>query len=76
MADRPINQTGHAATNTFVGTTDHLYSFDASTTATGGFELGAKMESTKYSNGGTGDVESTDGGIYAGGYETGANMAL
>ena len=72
----PLNQLGHVSNISFVPSTDHFYSFDASTTATGGFKLGTKMESTKYSNGGTGDVESTDGGIFANGYETGSNMAL
>lgn len=56
--------------------TNHFYSFDASTTATGGYKLEAKMESTKYSAGGSNDVESTDGGTYANAYETGSNLAL
>ena len=72
----PVNTLGHASNGTNVGTTDHFYSFAASSTVTGGFKLGVKMESTKYSNGGTGDVESTDGGTNPYAYEAGANLTL
>lgn len=40
------------------------------------YELTADMESQKYRNGGSGDVESGDGGQYAGMYEKGTNLAL
>ncbi len=40
------------------------------------FEIDAKMESTRYSNTGTNDVESTDGGNVVGVYEIGNDPAL
>lgn len=40
------------------------------------FELVANMESDYYKNGGTGDVESKDGGKISGLYEIGTNLAL
>jgi len=40
------------------------------------FELVANMESDYYKNGGTGDVESKDGGKISGLYEIGINLAL
>ena len=40
------------------------------------FELDAKMESTRYSNGGSDDKESTDGGDVAAEYETGTALTL
>ena len=71
----PLNVTGHSggAVNT---STDFFYSYAASSTNTGGYKLGSKMESTKYAAGGGGDVESTDGGTYRDQYEQGANLQL
>ncbi|MBI5220522.1 MAG: hypothetical protein HY978_01635, partial [Candidatus Liptonbacteria bacterium] len=40
------------------------------------YELNAKMESTKYSNGGGSDVESTDGGNVSTVYEIGTDPGL
>jgi hypothetical protein len=53
----------------------HFYSYTATTT-NNGYKLAAKMESTLYSEGGTGDLESTDGGIDPSMYEQGTNLAL
>ena len=73
----PLNTVGHGAGVTlFVSSTDHFYSFAASTTSAGGFKLGTKLESSKYVSGGSGDLEDTDGGTYVGAYETGANLSL
>jgi prepilin-type N-terminal cleavage/methylation domain-containing protein len=55
---------------------DSFYSYAASTTSAGGFKLGANMESVKYSSGGSGDVETNDGGISTSTYEQGSNLAL
>lgn len=57
----------------------YFYAYAASSTNSG-FKLTAHMESTRYANGGSGDVESTDGG--SGGtnssstYDVGTNLAL
>lgn len=40
------------------------------------FELVANMESSYYSNGGRGDIESTDGGLFPDLYEIGSNLVL
>ena len=53
----------------------HFYSYIASSTGLV-FKLDAHMESQKYSNGGSNDVVSTDGGIDPLSYEQGTNLAL
>ncbi|HEY4525608.1 MAG TPA: type II secretion system protein [Candidatus Paceibacterota bacterium] len=62
-----------------VNNSAYFYGF-AATSTTGnpsmGFKLGANMESTKYANGGSGDVETTDGGTVTTVYETGALLSL
>ena len=40
------------------------------------FKLTARMESSKYADGGSGDVESTDGGISSSTYEVGTKISL
>jgi prepilin-type N-terminal cleavage/methylation domain-containing protein len=49
------------------------YAYSASSTV---FKLAAKMESSKYSFGGGGDVVSSDGGNNTSTYEQGTNLAL
>ena len=44
--------------------------------AGGKYELTATMESQKYQSGGSGDVESTDGGQFSNLYEKGTSLAL
>lgn len=51
----------------------HFYSYTASSTV---FKLDAHMESVKYSNGGSNDVCSTDGGKDPNSYEQGTNLSL
>jgi len=53
----------------------HFYSYIASTTGLV-FKLDAHMESAKYSNGGSNDVVSTDGGNDNYSYEQGTNLQL
>jgi prepilin-type N-terminal cleavage/methylation domain-containing protein len=53
----------------------NFYSFAADTTNQT-FELNAKMESTRYSSGGSNDVESTDGGSSSTLYEVGTASGL
>lgn len=53
----------------------HYYVYRASSTAST-FKLGVKTESTKYGNGGTADVASTDGGNDVNSYETGTDLSL
>jgi hypothetical protein len=62
------NGTGNAAAG-------HFYSY-TSTSTNNGYKLAAKMESSLYSNTGTGDLESTDGGSDINMYEQGTNLAL
>ena len=57
-----------------VNASGYFYSFAASSSLT--FELDAKMESAKYSFGGGGNVESTDGGDRSGEYEVGTAPSL
>ena len=53
----------------------YFYSYAADTTNVT-FEINAKMESTRYAVGGSGDVESTDGGSSSTLYEVGTTPAL
>jgi prepilin-type N-terminal cleavage/methylation domain-containing protein len=71
----PLNTLGHA-TGAFVIATDHFYSYAASSTSAGGFKLGSSMESQKYSTGGSGDIETNDGGNSTSTYEQGSNLLL
>lgn len=52
------------------------YFYSYATNSSNQFEVDAHMESTRYANGGTGDVESTDGGTTNSAYEVGTNLAL
>ena len=53
----------------------YFYSY-AANTATGVFELSAKMESKRYSQGGPDDLETADGGNQPGIYEVGNDSGL
>lgn len=52
-----------------------FYAYISSST-TNTFKLATTLESQKYSNGGTNDAESTDGGTSASAYETGTALSL
>ncbi len=56
-----------------VNNTDNYYAYRGSSTV-GKYEINANMESSKYSNGGTSDVEDTDGGNVATWYEVGTAL--
>ena len=56
-----------------LNTTVHFYGFEASGTSI--FKLAMSTESTKFSTGGTADVETGDGGTYPGYYETGPGVS-
>jgi hypothetical protein len=71
-ADPAFSAGANAAGNANAG---HFYSYIATTT-NNAYKIAAKMESTLYSQGGTGDLESTDGGIDPNMYEQGTNLAL
>jgi len=58
-----------------INNASYFYSYAADTTNVT-FELDAKMESTRYSSGGSGDVESTDGGTSSTLYEVGTAPGL
>lgn len=55
---------------------DYQYQYSCGGTDNLFYELDAKMESTKYKNGGSGDKESTDGGDTSGAYEIGTMLTL
>jgi len=57
------------------GNAGHFYSYIPGAT-NNSYKLAAKMESALYSNTGTGDLESTDGGLDQDMYEQGTNLAL
>jgi len=57
------------------GNAGHFYSYIPGT-LNNQYKLAAKMESTLYSQGGTSDLESTDGGVDPFMYEQGTNLAL
>ena len=57
------------------GSAGRFYSY-ISTTTNNGYKLAAKMESALYSQGGTNDVESTDGGTDPDMYEQGTSLSL
>ena len=52
----------------------HYYVYEVGSTTDYTFKIVANMESTYYSNGGVGDVESKDGGTEATLYEVGTSM--
>jgi hypothetical protein len=52
-----------------------FYSY-ISTSTNNQYKLAAKMESALYTDSGTGDLESTDGGTNKNMYEQGTNLAL
>jgi prepilin-type N-terminal cleavage/methylation domain-containing protein len=72
----PLNTINTIATGTAFNSSNYYYSFAVSSTVSGGFKVAAKMESTKFSKSGSGDIESTDGGTYTSTYETGSNVQL
>ena len=72
----PINQGGNAScstTNVSLANCSLFYSYIVSGTS---FKIASFMESKKYSNGGSGDVESKDGGYNPYVYEQGVNLSL
>ncbi len=71
----PVNATGSAscAAKTNLSSCGLFYTYEASGTT---FKTSAMMESQKYSDGGSNDVETTDGGNNGWYYEQGTNLAL
>ena len=59
-----------------VNNATYFYSYATNGTPSFQFEIDAHMESTKYAQGGTSDVESTDGGSSSTVYEVGTNLGL
>lgn len=76
LSKLPIDpNNGAAGCRTSVTTSTCQYSFAASSTL-GYYELTAAMESQRYSNGGSSDVVSKDGGTASYLYEVGSNLNL
>ncbi|MDO8585245.1 MAG: type II secretion system protein [bacterium] len=71
----PLSSLPKDPTNATVGGVEYNYQYGCDSTNRW-FEIDAKMESTRYSNGGTNDVESTDGGLTAAVYEVGNDPGL
>jgi prepilin-type N-terminal cleavage/methylation domain-containing protein len=71
----PAYSTGATCASSCNGSAGHFYSYIYSST-NNAYKLAAKMESTLYSQGGTNDLESTDGGSDQDMYEQGTNLAL
>jgi prepilin-type N-terminal cleavage/methylation domain-containing protein len=73
----PTYSVGAACTTagTCNGSAAHFYSY-IPTATNNGYKLAAKLESTLYSQGGTSDLESTDGGTDQDQYEQGTNLTL
>jgi prepilin-type N-terminal cleavage/methylation domain-containing protein len=67
--------TNTCASGNYNNCAGHFYSYVPGAT-NNSYKLAAKMESTLYSSGGTGDVETTDGGTDPNMYEQGTNLAL
>jgi len=61
--------------NSVSGSNNYFYGYACNDTSKT-YELNANMESTKYANAGTGDVESTDGGGNNNWYEVGNSLSL
>ncbi len=73
-SDPAANNANSVATLALAG---HFYAFQCGTGSNGlQYEIDANMESTKFSNGGAGDIESTDGGNAPLIYEIGTDPSL
>lgn len=72
IASLPLDPSNITGTSNTSAATAYYY---ACSTTQMTFKLVANMESTVYSNGGTSDKESTDGGIMSTLYETGTNIS-
>ena len=71
----PAYGTGASCASNCNGSAGHFYSYVYSST-NNAYKLSAKMESALYSQAGTNDLESTDGGTDQDMYEQGTNLAL
>ncbi|MGB9847758.1 MAG: type II secretion system protein [Minisyncoccia bacterium] len=72
LSSLPIDPKNTTSTS---ATTSYVYYYGTKTASTT-FELDANMESNYYSNGGSGDVESKDGGNNSDLYEVGSDLTL
>ena len=66
----PVDPLGTGTNTNCANTSPCLYTYAA--TSTGQYKLAAKMESSKYQNGGSSDVETGDGGNSSTTYEQGS----
>jgi prepilin-type N-terminal cleavage/methylation domain-containing protein len=71
----PIGRLPLDPVNSITGGNNYFYGYACDDTNKY-YELNANMESTKYASGGTGDVESVDGGDNSGWYEVGNRLVL
>src|SRR5262249_10660415 len=69
LGNLPIDPTNSSSSNKF-------YAYTATSSNGYAFEIDANMESTKYAQGGGGNVESTDGGNRDDWYEVGTAPGL
>lgn len=75
IGNLPVDPTNSSNSLATVGSGDLVYMYVATTTNFG-FKITAHTESTKYSPGGGGDVETGDGGNSVNTLEGGTNLAL
>jgi len=74
LSSLPVDPNQSVASTSTLPSGWHLYIFKANTSSST-YKLMANMESSYYSNGGLGDVESKDGGSDLGVYEVGSDVA-
>jgi len=75
LGSLPVDPTNSTTTYATVGNGPLIYMYMATTTNLG-FKITSRMESTKFSTGGGGDVETGDGGNSVNVYEQGTNVLL
>ena len=73
LSSLPLDPSNAVGDNTTAPTGWHVYVFKANTSSST-YKLMANMESSYYSNGGSGDVESKDGGSSTTVYEVGSDV--
>lgn len=73
FGSEPIDPLGTGSNTSCAGSSPCTYTYLTNGTQ---YKLAAKMESTKYQNGGSGDVETGDGGNSTTTFEAGTNVGL
>jgi prepilin-type N-terminal cleavage/methylation domain-containing protein len=72
----PLSSLPHDPNTSAASTGNHYYVYGVKSTSDLTFKLVTNMESAAYSNGGSNDIESKDGGTNTGLYERGTDLTL